>query len=66
MENKKQITAQDVINVANNLGMTLDANQLNFVLQHYDESNTTDLWSEIIENLLYEYEYHMANKESKN
>jgi hypothetical protein len=61
MENKKQITAQDVINVANNLGMTLDAHQLNFVLQHY-----TDLPSDIIENLLYEYEYHMANKESKN
>jgi hypothetical protein len=61
MESKKQITAQDVINVANNLGMTLDAHQLNFVLQYY-----TDSPSDIIENLLYEYEYHTANKESKN
>ena len=66
MENKKQISVQDVINVAHDLGMTLDAHQVNYVLQHYDESNTTDLWSEIVENLLYEYEYHQANIEPKN
>lgn len=63
---QKQISVQDVINVAHNLGMTLDAYQVNYVLQHYDESNTTDLWSEIIKNLLYQYEYHQANIEPKN
>ena len=66
MDNKKEISAQDVINVANDLGMKLDTNQVSYVLQHYDESNTTDLWFEIIENLLYQYEYHIANKEPKN
>ena len=63
---QKQISVQDVINVAHDLGMTLDAHQVNYVLQNYTESNTTDLWSEIIENLLYQYEYHQANIEPKN
>jgi hypothetical protein len=63
---QKQISPQDVIDVANNLGMTLDIHQVNFVLQNYDDFNTTDLWSEIIENLLYQYEYHQANIEPKN
>jgi len=52
----KEITAQDVAQVAIDLGMDITIGQVNQVLEMYDDeadNDTTATWDLIVENCLY-------------
>lgn len=58
------ISIQDVIDIAEKLKIPLSAHQVNYVIKYYTDealANPTDLWSEIVENLLYQYETYQEN-----